>query len=152
MKKLTLTKDDLLSYVGVMYNFSTISTDKTVVKSVLVVDDEQNFVSLLDWFLTKRGYEVQTALNGEEALELVEKASPDLALIDIRMGPVDGLSLLDEVKHRLPEIKVIMMTAYPTSDSRRHALGKGATAYFTKPVDLEELLNTIHGLSETLAE
>ena len=135
-----------------MYNFSTISTDRTVVKSVLVVDDEQNFVSLLDWFLTKRGYEVRTALNGEEALELVEKASPDLALIDIRMGPMDGLSLLDEVKQRSPEIKVIMMTAYPTSDSRRHAFGKGAAAYFTKPVDLQELLNAIHGLSETLAE
>ena len=139
-------------YVGVMDNFPTVSTDRTVVKSVLVVDDEQNFVSLLDWFLTKRGYEVRTALNGEEALELVEKGSPDLALIDIRMGPVDGLSLLDEVKQRLPEIKVIMMTAYPTSDSRRHAFGKGAAAYFTKPIDLQELLNTIHGLSETLAE
>ena len=139
-------------YVRVMYNILPLSRDKTVVKSVLVVDDEQNFVSLLDWFLTKRGYEVRTALNGEEALELIEKASPDLALIDIRMGPMDGLSLLDEVKQRLPEIKVIMMTAYPTSDSRRHAFGKGASAYFTKPVDLQELLNTIHGLSETLAE
>src|SRR5512147_2977261 len=135
-----------------MDNFGTISVDRTVVKSVLVVDDEQNFVSLLEWYLTKRGYEVRTALNGEEALELVAKASPDLALVDIRMGPVDGLSFLDEVKQRLPEIKVIMMTAYPTSDSRRHAFGKGASAYFTKPIDLQELLNTIHGLSETIAE
>ncbi len=135
-----------------MFKCSTISPDRTVVKSVLVVDDEQNFVSLLDWFLTKRGYQVRTALNGEEAMELVAKATPDLALIDIRMGPMDGLSLLDEVKQRVPEIKLIMMTAYPTSDSRRHAFGKGASAYFTKPIDLQELLNTIHGLSETMAE
>jgi DNA-binding NtrC family response regulator len=120
---------------------------KTVGKSVLVVDDEPNFVNLLDWFLTKRGYEVRKALNGEEALKLVEKASSDLALIDIRMGPVDGLSLLGEVKQRLPEMKVIIMTAYPTSDSRRRAFGKGASAFFTKPVDLQELLNTIQGLS-----
>jgi DNA-binding NtrC family response regulator len=139
-------------YAVVMYNNLPISTDKSVVKSVLVVDDEQNFVSLLDWFLTKRGYDVRTALNGEEALKLVEKEPSDLALIDIRMGPVDGLSLLDEIKQRMPDIKVIMMTAYPTNDSRRHAFGKGAFAYFTKPIDLQELLNTIHGLSETLAE
>ena len=118
-----------------------------MVKSVLVVDDEPNFVNLLDWFLAKRGYEVRTALNGDDALTLVEKASPDVALIDIRMGPVNGLSLLDEMKQRLPEIKVIMMTGFPTADSRRLALGKGASAYFTKPLDLQELLNTIHGLS-----
>ncbi len=116
-------------------------------KSILVVDDEQNFVNLLDWFLSKRGYEVRTALNGDEALKLVESASPDVALLDIRMGPVSGLSLLSEIKQRRPEITVIMMTAYPTSDSRSQAFGKGAFAYFTKPVDLQELLKTIHGLS-----
>ena len=120
-----------------------------MVKSVLVVDDEQNFVNLLDWFLSKRGYEVRTALNGDEALKLVEKASPDLALLDIRMGPVSGLSLLGEMKQRWPDITVIMMTAYPTSDSRSQAFGKGAVAYFTKPMDLEELLKTIHGLSDS---
>jgi DNA-binding NtrC family response regulator len=132
---------------GVMENLWTaVSTEKTMVKSVLVVDDEQNFVNLLDWFLSKRGYEVQTALNGDEALELVEKTSPDLALLDIRMGPVSGLSLLGEIKQRRPEMTVIMMTAYPTSESRSQAFGKGAFAYLTKPVDLQELLNTIHEL------
>ena len=135
-----------------MDNLLTVSTEKSMVKSVLVVDDEQNFVNLLDWFLSKRGYEVRTALNGDEALDLVEKASPDLALLDIRMGPVSGLSLLGELKQRRPEITVIMMTAYPTSESRSQAFGKGAFAYLTKPVDLQELLNTIHGLSRALTD
>ena len=49
------------------------NTEKASVKSVLVVDDEENFVNLLEWFLTKRGYEVRTALNGEEALKLSSK-------------------------------------------------------------------------------
>ena len=129
-----------------MDNVGTLSADKTVVKSVLVVDDEENFVDLLDWFLTKRGYEVRTALNGEDALELIEKAASDLALIDIRMGSLDGLSLLAEFKQRLPEIKVIMMTAYPTTDTRRQAFGNGASAFFTKPVDLQELLTVIDEL------
>jgi two-component system response regulator (stage 0 sporulation protein F) len=129
-----------------MDNIGTLSAEKTVVKSVLVVDDEENFVDLLDWFLSNRGYEVRTALNGEEALELVEKAASDLALIDIRMGSMDGLSLLGEMKQRQPEMKVIMMTAYPTTDTRRQAFGKGASAFFTKPVDLQELLSAIDDL------
>jgi DNA-binding NtrC family response regulator len=116
-----------------MDSLGTISADKTVVKSVLVVDDEENFVDLLDWFLTNRGYEVRTALNGEDALDLIEKEASDLALIDLRMGSLDGLSLLSEMKQRQPEMKVIMMTAYPTTDTRRQAFGKGASAFFTKP-------------------
>lgn len=130
-----------------MDNLTGVSTDKAVVKSILVVDDEQNFLNLLVWFLSKKGYEVCTALNGDDALKLVEKNAPDLALLDIRMGPVSGLSLLSELKRRRPELTVIMMTAYPTLESRSQALGKGAFAYFTKPVDLQELLNTIHTLS-----
>ena len=129
-----------------MDNLGTVSADKAVVKSVLVVDDEENFVDLLDWFLTKRGYEVRTALNGEDALDLIEKEASDLALIDLRMGSLDGLSLLSEMKQRLPEIKVILMTAYPSTDTRRQAFGKGANAFFTKPVDLQELLTTIDEL------
>ena len=129
-----------------MDNLGTVSADKAVVKSVLVVDDEENFVDLLDWFLTKRGYEVRTALNGEDALDLIEKEASDLALIDLRMGSLDGLSLLSEMKQRLPEIKVILMTAYPSTDTRRQAFGKGANAFFTKPVDLQELLSAIDGL------
>ena len=129
-----------------MDSLGTISADKTVVKSVLVVDDEENFVDLLDWFLTNRGYEVRSALNGEDALDLIEKEASDLALIDLRMGSLDGLSLLSEMKQLQPEMKVIMMTAYPTTDTRRQAFGKGASAFFTKPVDLQELLSAIDEL------
>jgi len=123
-----------------------IGTDAAVGKSVLVVDDEQNFLTLLDMVLTKRGFEVHTALNGEEALKLLQHGSFDLALVDIRMGPVDGLSLLEELTQRLPGIKIVMMTAYPTVDTRIAAFQKGALAYFTKPVDLQKLLDTVRGL------
>jgi two-component system response regulator GlrR len=120
--------------------------DRAVGNSILVVDDEQNFVTLLELVLTKRGYEVQTALSGEEALKLLQNRSFDLAVVDIRMGSIDGLSLVEKLKQRLPKIKFIMMTAYPTLDSRIAAAQKGASGYFTKPVDLEELLDTIHGV------
>jgi len=118
--------------------------EKTTGHSILVVDDEQNFLALLRWFLTSRGYEVQTASNGEDFLRLIETKSFDLAFVDIRMGPVDGLSLLGELKQRLPLIKIVMMTAYPTIASIKKSFENGASAFLTKPIDLQELLKTIH--------
>lgn len=121
-------------------------TTEAVGKAVLVVDDEQNFLSLLRWFLSNRGYEVETAASGEEALELVEARAFELALIDIRMGPMDGLTLLTELKRRLPAIRVVIMTAYPTGGAIKQSRDKGAAAFLTKPVDLQELMKTIHAL------
>ena len=112
--------------------------------SVLVVDDELNFVILLDRVLSKRGYRVMTAANAEEALALVDKqVAFDVAIIDIRMGPMDGLALLVELKRELPELKVIMLTAYPTYETRVTSIKNGASAYFTKPVELASLLDTV---------
>jgi DNA-binding response OmpR family regulator len=115
--------------------------------SILAVDDEQNLLELLDTVLGKRGFSVKTALNGVEALKLVEEESFQLALLDIKMGPVNGVQLLREIKNRQPIIKVIMMTAYPTSETRSLASENGASAYLTKPVDLQKLVETINALA-----
>ena len=96
--------------------------------------------------MSNRGYEVETAASGEEALELVEARAFELALIDIRMGPMDGLTLLTELKRRLPAIRVVIMTAYPTGGAIKQSRDKGAAAFLTKPVDLQELMKTIHAL------
>ncbi len=111
---------------------------------VLVVDDEFNFVVLLDRVLSKKGYQVMTAGNAEEALELVDGgAAFDVAIIDIRMGPMDGLTLLGELKREQPGVKVIMLTAYPSYETRVTSIKNGASAYFTKPVELKSLLDTV---------
>ena len=129
-----------------MDNVQNVSTDTDVSPSILVVDDEQNFGALLETVLTDKGYEVQTAMNGEAALKLAGQGAFDLALLDIRMGQTNGLSLLSELKQRLPKIKVIMITAYPTPDGYRQSFQKGASAFFAKPVDLQELLQTVRRL------
>jgi len=129
-----------------MENVQNVSMDTDMGPSILVVDDEQNFAALLETVLTDRGYEVQTAMNGEAALKLAAQAAFDLALLDIRMGQTNGLSLLGELKQRLPKIKVIMITAYPTPDSCRQSFQKGASAFFAKPVDLQELIQTARRL------
>jgi DNA-binding NtrC family response regulator len=116
-------------------------------QSILVVDDEENFLTLLHWFLTQRGYEVVTALSAEAALGLLTRHSFKVALIDVKLGSVDGITLLEQLIQRLPELKAIMMTAYPTVSSIKQALDKGAIRYLTKPVDLPELAAAIKQLS-----
>jgi DNA-binding NtrC family response regulator len=115
--------------------------------SILAVDDEQNLLELLITVLGKRGFKVKTALNGIEALRLLDQESFQLALLDLKMGPLNGVQLLKEIKDRRPVIKVIMMTAYPTSETRMKASENGASAYLTKPVDLQKLVDTINSLT-----
>jgi DNA-binding NtrC family response regulator len=112
-------------------------------QSVLVVDDEENFLTLLKWFLTQRGYDVSTALSADEALDMVQNQTFDVALLDIKLGSADGLTLLEQVTARSPRLKVIMMTAYPTVGSLKQAFSKGAMRYLTKPVDLQELTEAL---------
>jgi len=115
--------------------------------SILAVDDEQNLLELLITVLGKRGFTVKTAINGMEALKLLDQESFQLALLDLKMGPVNGVQLLKEIKDRRPIIKVIMMTAYPTSETRTQASANGASAYLTKPVDIQKLVDTINSLA-----
>ena len=116
-------------------------------RSVLAVDDEENFLTLLNWFLTQRGYQVYTASHVDEALLFARERTFDIALLDIKLGTGnDGMFLLDELTQRLPKIKVIMMTAFPTVSAITRAFDKGAARFLTKPVDLQELSEAIKTL------
>lgn len=115
-------------------------------RSVLVVDDEENFLTLLRWFLTARGFDIATTPSAEESLDLVQQRDFDIALLDIKLGTIDGLTLMDSLTERQPGLKVIVMTAYPTVGTIRQAFDKGASRYFTKPVDLQQLSEAIQSL------
>jgi DNA-binding response OmpR family regulator len=116
-------------------------------QSVLVVDDEENFLTLLKWYLTQQGYDVFTASSADEACGILQERPIDIALLDIKLGGRDGLSLLDQVNDQSPSVKVVMMTAFPTVSSIKQAFEKGATRYLTKPVDLQELTEALKVLS-----
>jgi ATP-dependent Lon protease len=113
---------------------------------VLVVDDEENLVALVAMILGKEGYTVKTALNCEDALELLDRGLFDLAILDIKMFPIDGIVLLGEIKKRHPFIKVIMVTAYPTPDGRNECLNRGASLYLSKPLNMQQLKSTVRTL------
>ena len=111
--------------------------------SILVVDDEENFLTLLQWFLSQRGYEVFTASSADQALDLLIDRTFDIALLDLRLGTSDGLTLLESLTNQAPKMIVFMMTAYPTVSSIKQAFDKGASRYLTKPVDLQELAKAL---------
>jgi ATP-dependent Lon protease len=114
--------------------------------SVLIVDDEANFLVLMDTILAKEGYRVKTADNGDDALDLLEDESFGAAILDIRMHPFDGLALLAEIKRRSPSTKVIMITAFPTIDCRNDCMKQGAVRFLPKPVEIEELKTVLRTL------
>jgi len=103
--------------------------------TLLVVDDEKDFCTLLSDSLSLEGYRVLTAHNGRKALQLVKKERPDLVLLDIKMPGMDGIEVCKRIKRVKKETAVIMLTAYGTLETARKAMKLGAHDYVTKPVD-----------------
>ena len=106
---------------------------------ILVADDEPSMREFLDIMLKKEGYKVSLASNGEEVSRLIEKDIFDLALLDIRMPKLDGISALKKIKAISPETIVIMITAYASADTAIKAMKEGAYDYITKPFKVEEI-------------
>ena len=109
-------------------------------KKVLVVDDEQSLLRLLAIRLRLSGYDVITAINGSEALELIENERPDLVLLDIIMPVVDGFEVL-EIMRDWCTAPVIAMSAREENADRAWELG--AREFVSKPFDVDELVGTI---------
>ena len=115
-------------------------------KNILIVDDEENLLVLLETILTRQGYQLATAQDTYGACNLLQTRVFQLAILDIKMFPLDGVFLLGEIKRRSPTTEVIMITAYPTIDTHDECMKKGASKYLTKPVDIQQLKITVDGL------
>ncbi len=111
---------------------------------VLVVDDEEALRYLLSTELAAEGYEVETAGDGDEAIEAIKQKDYDVVLLDIKMPRVDGFEVLRFIKQNKPEIKVIMLTAYADVKNAIEALKLGASDFVSKPYDLEDILTSIN--------
>jgi DNA-binding response OmpR family regulator len=114
-------------------------------KKVLIVDDEET----LTWSMAKSlakdkdKYEVMIANNGREALQLLKINKVDLVISDIRMPDINGLDLLVMVKKEYPETKVIIMTAYGSSDVQKEANQRGSLFYIEKPFEISDIRKII---------
>ena len=110
---------------------------------ILIVDDEIETCKFLGAFLEPLGYQIITALNGEEALEKIKSEEPHLMLLDIRMPEMDGIEVLEHAKTLNPRMGIIMITAVQDEDIARQAIADGAHDYITKPIDLDYLESSV---------
>jgi len=112
-------------------------------KKILVVDDETDICMLLKRFLTKSGFEVETAQNGKRGLQLVDEFKPDLVMTDFRLGDVTGADLLVSIKNKLPHVPVLIITGYSDIKTAISVMKQGAYDYITKPLFPDEILVTV---------
>jgi two-component system NtrC family response regulator len=108
-------------------------------ETILVVDDEKNYLVVLSAFLSDEGYEILTADNAQQALEIAESTDLDLVLTDMSMPSMDGIELLRRIKENTPELPVVMMTAYGTVEKAVEAMQIGAFNFIQKPFQNETL-------------
>ncbi|MFC1576530.1 response regulator [Candidatus Omnitrophota bacterium] len=111
---------------------------------ILVIDDEREFLNLMAEQLELGGYEVVTAINGEEGLKQIKKCSPDLVICDVKMPKKDGFEVLKEVKKdKGSQTPFLMVTAVDDFDKMKEAYAGDVDFYVTKPVKFENLLKNI---------
>jgi DNA-binding NtrC family response regulator len=110
---------------------------------ILVVDDEISIVEVLKALLTREGYAVTTASDGDEALEILREEKFDLLVSDIRMQRMDGITLLRMARELQEHLAVVMVTAYATVETAVAAMKNGAFDYVTKPFKIDELILTV---------
>ena len=112
--------------------------------SILVVDDEPNYLIILSELLRDEGYEVFTAPNGKEGLAIVQEVDLDLVITDMQMPGMDGLQLLDKIKEGNTHLPVIMITAFAEVEKAVAAMQAGAYNYLAKPFSNDELLINVN--------
>ncbi len=110
---------------------------------VLIVDDEEIARKNLAHILTRENYEVVARADGESALRELDSSEFDVVLTDLRMGKIDGMDLLDRVKIKHADTKVVMVTGYATVPSAIEAMQKGAFHYLSKPYKLDDVRETV---------
>lgn len=120
-------------------------------KKILIVDDELNMRLVLSAMLKKEGYDVSSASDGREAMQILQSNKISIVITDLKMPGMDGMELLSRVSDLYPEIPVVMITAHGSIATAVEALKKGAFDYITKPFDLDDLRNIVSKAMKTRA-
>jgi len=116
---------------------------------VLLVDDEEEFVSALSERLMLRGIEVDSALNGEEALARLVEKEFEVVILDVMMPGLSGLEVLRQIKSTHPDTQVILLTGHGSTREGIEGMRLGAFDYLIKPVDIEEMLEKMKAAAKT---
>ena len=107
---------------------------------VLLVDDEEEFVTTLAERLEIRGYEPHTSQDGEEALEMIDNNAYDVIVLDLMMPGLSGLEVMQQAKDNNPDLPVILLTGHGSTREGMEGMRHGAYDYLMKPLDIDELI------------
>jgi two-component system response regulator RegA len=106
----------------------------------LIVDDDETFSRVLSRAIKRRGYETAVAGSAEQALEMLQTFTPDLATLDLKMDGASGITLIPRLKALNPDIKILILTGYASISTAVEAIKLGATDYLAKPADTDQIL------------
>ncbi len=120
-------------------------------KKILIVDDEPNIIMSLEYAFQKNNFEVFIARDGQEALDILQKETPDAIILDIMMPNVDGYATLTAIKNepQLANCKIIFLSAKNKEADIQKGINLGADAYVTKPFSLKKLIEKTNELLTT---
>ena len=110
---------------------------------VLLVDDEEDFVQALSERMEMRDLESDVALNGEQAMKIVEDDMPDVMVLDLKMPGIDGMEVLRRVRKAYPKVQVIMLTGHGSEKDEKEARRLGVFEYLQKPAGIDTIVKTI---------
>lgn len=112
---------------------------------ILAIDDENDVLLIISASLKAEGFEVLTASDGEEGLDIADKAHPDVILLDVMMPLMDGFEVLEKLRENpnTQQIPVVMLTGLSDKEKIREAIDKGTQYYVVKPFDIHDLLSKI---------
>lgn len=110
---------------------------------VMLVDDEEEFVTTLSERIQMRDFNSSVAFTGEQALQIVDDQIPDVMVLDLKMPGIEGMEVLRRVKKAYPQVQVIILTGHGSEQDRKEALSLGAFGYLQKPVQIDELARQI---------
>jgi two-component system OmpR family response regulator len=119
---------------------------------ILIVDDEEKFLTYLSKRLKMREYDVATSPSGEDALEKLRQHNFDIVILDVLMPGIDGIEALREIKKAKPFIEVIMLTGHASVEAGVEGMRLGAYDYVMKPCEAEELISKINKAYERKVE
>ena len=110
---------------------------------VLIVDDDADLSETLARLLGRFGHKCLVAASGSEAIDLIDTMTPDLVVTDLHMPGMDGIAVMRRARQESPPIPVVLMTAYPTADTRREAERAGGVVYLAKPFANADMLEAV---------
>jgi two-component system response regulator GlrR len=110
---------------------------------ILVIDDDESIRKIFKLNLEEEGYVVHTAETGEEALKKMDEFHYNIALVDIKLGDVDGTDLLERIQEKQPLIRKIIVTGFPSMENAIKSVNEGADGYILKPVKIDRLFRII---------